>query len=138
MKTELQFLHPELCITLNIGGQYFETTVGILTRDPFSILAACCRQKALFRSCEEGHAIFFDRDWWIFRHILSYLRSNTLPNELETLKELYKEASFYRLLSLQRAIEEVPISQISNLTTHINFDTKAGYGTRERTHLQKK
>ena len=34
---------------------------------------------------------------------------------METLKEMYKEASFYRLESLQRSIEEIPVSQISNI-----------------------
>lgn len=138
MKSELQFLDNESYIALNIGGQIFETTVEILTRDPFSILAACCRQKPFFKSCEEGEAIFFDRDWWIFRHILSYLRSNILPNELETLKELYKEASFYRLESLQRSIEEVPISQISNLTNHVYNGPKINCSTKDFACFQTK
>lgn len=114
-KTELQFLDSETHISLNIGGQLFETTVDILTRDPYSILAACCRVKPLFKTCNDGKTIYFDRDWWIFKHILSYLRSNILPTELETLKELYKEASYYRIESLQRSIEEIPVNQITNV-----------------------
>ena len=73
----------------------------------------------IFHPNEDG-IFFFDRDWWLFRHILSYLRSNVLPNELETLKELYAEASYYRLESLQRAIEDIPIDQISNHTPQIS------------------
>ena len=138
MRNELQFLDPEDYITLNIGGQLFETTVDILTRDPFSILAACCRKKPLFKTCDDGKTIFFDRDWWIFRHVLSYLRSNILPNELETLKELYKEASFYRLESLQRSIEEIPVSEISNLTNHINQGSRMDSGTRETSNFRTK
>jgi hypothetical protein len=105
---------------LNIGGQLFETTVAVLTRDPYSILAACCRKDRdpLIPVGSDG-LIYFDRDWWLFRHILSFLRSNILPNELETLKELYLEASFYRLESLQRSIEEIPVDRISNLTPQI-------------------
>jgi hypothetical protein len=104
-----------------VGGQIFETTAAVLTRDPYSILAACCRKVPDFRipTSEDG-IIFFDRDWWLFRHILSFLRSNILPNELETLKELYLEASYYRLESLQRSIEEIPIDQLSNLTPQIS------------------
>lgn len=117
---ELQFLDPDTLISLNVGGQLFETSVDILTRDPFSILAAYCRSTPLFRCGPDGKTFFIDRDWWIFRHILSYLRSSILPNELETLKELYKEASFYRLEALQRSIEEIPLSKITNLSHHIN------------------
>jgi hypothetical protein len=123
--TEFQFLDPQTLINLNIGGQLFEITVDILTRDPFSILAACCRVKPLFQKSEDGKTIYFDRDWWIFRHIVSYLRSNILPNEIETLKELYKEASFYRLESLQRSIEEIPVSEISNFNAETpQFSTR--------------
>ena len=99
----------------------FETTVSVLTRDPYSILAACCRKEHDPQlPIREDGVIFFDRDWWLFRHILSYLRSNILPNELETLKELYLEASFYRLESLQRSIEEIPIERLTNLTPQIS------------------
>ena len=49
---------------------------------------------------------------------MAFLRSHVLPNELETLKELYQEATFYRLETLQRAIEEIPLDQISNIIYH--------------------
>jgi hypothetical protein len=99
----------------------FETTVAVLTRDPYSILAACCRKQRDPRlPIREDGTIFFDRDWWLFRHILSFLRSNILPNELETLKELYLEASYYRLESLQRSIEEIPVDRLTNLTPQIS------------------
>lgn len=127
-KPELQFLPPETMISLNVGGQLFETTVDILTRDPYSILAACCREKPIFKTHPDGKTYYFDRDWWIFRHILSFLRSNILPNELETLKEMYKEASFYRLESLQRSIEEIPVSEISNMTPQYGSSTGAQLG----------
>ena len=118
-KPEFTFLNPETPIGLNIGGQIFETTVEILTsKDPYSILAAICRTVPVIKPNEHG-LFFFDRDWWLFRHIIAFLRSNTLPNELETLKELYVEASYYRLESLQKAIESIPISNISNLTPQI-------------------
>jgi hypothetical protein len=119
---EFTFVDPDTHICLNVGGQIFETSTEILSRDPYSILAACCRREinAAFQQNEEG-VIFFDRDWWIFRHVLSYLRSNVLPHELETLKELYTEASYYRLESLQRSIEELPVDSISNLVLIIDL-----------------
>ena len=117
-KEEFTFLSPETGITLNIGGQYFETTVQILTTDPYSLLATCCRVKPLVERAVDG-SFYFDRDWWLFRHILAFLRSRKLPNELQTLKELYKEASFYRLESLQRAIENIPTDQVVNYSPNI-------------------
>jgi len=118
-RPELDFVHPDTAVGLNVGGQIFETTAGILTRDPYSILAACCRKAGSPIPQNADGTFRFDRDWWLFRHILSYLRSNILPNELETLKELYTEASYYRLEALQRAIEGMPLDQVTNLTPQI-------------------
>jgi hypothetical protein len=109
---EITFLESETAVTLNVGGQLFETTVGILTRDPFSILAALCREISPLSDHESDRLIFIDRDWWIFRHVLSYLRSNVLPTDIETLKELYSEATYYRLELLQKAIEDMPLDHI--------------------------
>ena len=129
-RPEFDFVDRNERICLNVGGQYFETTAGILTRDPYSILASCCRKTNIPIKQDADGTFYIDRDWWLFRHILSYLRSNILPNELETLKELYVEASFYRLESLQKAIEEMPLDQVTNLTPNIEvkwpgIDTKS-------------
>ncbi len=103
----------------NVGGQIFETTAGVLTREPFSVLAAYCRVSPIM-PCEPTSGVFFiERDWWLFRHILTYLRSNVLPNEFETLKELYLEAAFYRLEGLQKAIENLPLEEVKNLGSQI-------------------
>jgi hypothetical protein len=118
-RPELDYVSADTAIGLNVGGQIFETTAGILTRDPYSMLAACCRKSESPIPQDKDGTFRFDRDWWLFRHILSFLRSNILPNELETLKELYTEASFYRLETLQRAIEGMPLDQVTNLTPQI-------------------
>mmetsp|Transcript_3390 Transcript_3390/g.4679 ORF Transcript_3390/g.4679 Transcript_3390/m.4679 type:complete len:205 (+) Transcript_3390:3-617(+) len=117
-KNEFCFLDAETIVGINVGGQFFEVPVAVLAKDPYSILAGLCRQNPIIQPDEEG-VFFIDRDWWLFRHILTFLRSNTLPNELETLKELYVESSFYRLESLQNAIENIPIDQVSNLSPQI-------------------
>ena len=115
---EYTFIPEETTVVMNVGGQIFETSCEILTKDPYSLLAACCRTVPIMTHNEEG-MFYFDRDWWLFRHIISFLKQNVLPNEIETLKELYTEASYYRLESLQRAIEAVPVSSIQNLTPQI-------------------
>jgi len=112
LQPEFDFRDDGEIMKFNIGGQFFEIQVGVLTRDPFSILAALCRKSPPV--CEDSNGIFFfDRDWWIFRHILNFLESNQLPRELETLRELYAEASFYRIESLQKSIEDIPVEQIT-------------------------
>lgn len=119
-KEEFLFKDAKTEITLNVGGQIFECPISVLTRDPYSVLAACCRVTPSIKPDTDG-VFFFDRDWWLFRHILTFLRSNILPNEVETLKELYVEASFYRMESLQKAIEEKPVNQILNLSPQISI-----------------
>ena len=110
-KPEFDFLPLEDTIQFNIGGQNFDASVGILIKDPSSTLAVCCRKSCPFKQDTEKR-YYFDRDWWLFRLILSFLRSNVLPSDMETLKELYKEAAFYRLEMLKEAIENVPINQV--------------------------
>ena len=116
---ELTFVEPEKEVVFNVGGQIFETTAGVLTREPFSVLAAYCRVEPII-ACEPTSGVFYlERDWWLFRHILTYLRSNVLPNEFETLKELYVEAAYYKLEGLQKAIENLPLSEIKNMSSAI-------------------
>ena len=43
---------------------------------------------------------------WIFRHILQFLRTDSLPDDPLLLEEMYNEATFYRLGSLRKAIED--------------------------------
>ena len=126
---ELSFVDPSTEMVLNVGGQIFETSAGILTKEPFSTLAAFCRKEPVIPAEPTSGVYFIERDWWLFRHILTYLRSNILPNEFETLKELYVEAGFYRLEGLQKAIENLPIHEVKNLSAQItgtNVNTLPG------------
>ncbi len=98
-------------MAINVGGQIFEVPAEVLIADPYSLLAACCRLNPPLKPNEEG-LYYFDRDWWLFRHILTFLKTKQLPRELETLKELYKEASFYRMNSLKLAIETIDVNEL--------------------------
>lgn len=53
-------------------------------------------------------SVTYERDWWLFRYILAFLRDGTLPGDQETslLIALYKEAAFYNMVELQHAIED--------------------------------
>ena len=110
---EFDFVHNDSAVLLNVGGQLVEISTEELTRDPASLLAALCRRQPL-DGVAPREVYFIDRDWWLFRHIVNYLRHDTLPSELETLKELYREASYFRLSSLQHAIEQIPVGRINS------------------------
>ena len=56
---------------------------------------------------DDNGYFFFDRDWWLFRYVLNFLRDGTLPEQEGLLRDLYYEASFYCLTSMQRSIEVV-------------------------------
>ncbi|TMW62942.1 hypothetical protein Poli38472_005560 [Pythium oligandrum] len=101
-----QFLPASEVVAFNVGGQLFKSTVKVWTRDRFSILAQLCTTKPkLPKLCLEEDAYYFDRDFWIFQFIYAFLRDNALPDAIETLRELYCEASFYRIGLLRHAIE---------------------------------
>lgn len=59
----------------------------------------------------EPRIVYLDRDWYIFRYIFLFLRDKTLPEEVETLRELYYEASYYRIALLRHAIEARLVEQ---------------------------
>lgn len=59
----------------------------------------------------EEDAYYFDRDGWIFQFIYAFLRDSVLPDEIDILRELYCEASFYRIGLLRHAIEAKMIGE---------------------------
>lgn len=92
-------------IQLSVGGMLFETTEEVLLRDKGSVLAQLCGPAPPVQLDKEGY-FQFDRDWWIFRHIMLFLRDGMLPSDHKLLAHLYREANFWNLKSLQWAIEE--------------------------------
>ena len=91
-------------IKLNVGGQLFETTAGTLLRDPDSMLAAMAGPEGP-QLVNDG-CYYIDRDWWLFRHVLTFLRDGKLPSRRRLLSQLYREADFYNLVLLRRAVRE--------------------------------
>lgn len=56
------FVSSDDQVILNVGGQKFQTTAGVLCRDRFSLLACICKTAPPIRKDEDG-AFFFERDW---------------------------------------------------------------------------
>lgn len=56
------FVSGDEQIVLNVGGQKFQTTAGVLCRDRFSLLACICKTSSPITKDEDG-AFFFERDW---------------------------------------------------------------------------
>lgn len=82
-------------VTLNVGGQHFETRRQTLEGSE-SYFAALLRSE--LRSEEDDEVLFVDRDPTHFRHVLNYLRgSATFPAQPHELQQLAAEADFYCL-----------------------------------------
>ena len=109
-------------VKVNVGGQLFELSEVILTREPGSLLSALLEDDSPLTNGEEG-VVHVDRDWWTFRHILKFLRDGVLPRDKELLTLLYKEASFWRLRNLKLAIEE---ERLNLRRRTLRWDDKAG------------
>eukprot|EP00871_Galdieria_phlegrea_P002748 jgi/Galph1/3474/GphlegSOOS_G2132.1 len=98
---------PNMVVKLNVGGKYFETTVDTLTKDKESMLSAMFSGKYAIQKDDQG-AVFLDRDGDRFRHILNYLRSNTLHvgENIQLLGEILEEAEYFGLQSLVDKLRE--------------------------------
>jgi hypothetical protein len=113
---------PQKRLRLNVGGQIFEINVSKLDNDPDSLLAALAAEDCPLFGDDRGKRVaYVDRDWWTFRHVLAFLRDGVLPASPSLALPLYREAAFWRLGSLQRAVEETHL----HLTrTKIDVDAK--------------
>ena len=98
MSKKLDQVHFSSTVKLNVGGQYFTTSIQTLRKDPNSMLAAMFSGKFNTKPSEDG-SFFIDRDGTYFRFILNYLRNDELilPEGATFLKELRKEAEFYQI-----------------------------------------
>lgn len=96
-------------LKLSVGGQAFEVSCAILLREPGSLLAAIAGGPG--KSPVSGNAegvVHIDRDWWLFRLVLNFLRHGVaaLPRKKAVLKQLHAEAEYFNLPVLRRAIQD--------------------------------
>eukprot|EP01113_Clastostelium_recurvatum_P000321 TRINITY_DN10141_c0_g1_i2.p1 TRINITY_DN10141_c0_g1~~TRINITY_DN10141_c0_g1_i2.p1 ORF type:complete len:234 (+),score=32.43 TRINITY_DN10141_c0_g1_i2:49-750(+) len=109
-------------VSLNVGGTIYMTTQGTLSdRDPRSMLARLVSGPVPSTLDSAGN-IFIDRDGYLFRHVLNYLRDGVeriqphlrdvskIPTPLA--HDLLAEAKFYQLGELQSYIWGVITNEI--------------------------
>lgn len=98
-------------VTLNVGGEKFETTRQTLLNDPSSMLAKMFDPVSpLQPGVLRDGAYFIDRDPTYFRVILNYLRSGQLIVDGSVPIEAVKtEASYFGLVDLEEQVNQKTI-----------------------------
>ena len=111
MFKKLDQVHFSSTVKLNVGGQYFTTSLQTLTKDPNSTLAAMFSGRFEMKPSEDG-SFFIDRDGTHFRFILNFLRTGklTLPEGATFTKELEEEAEFYQIQGLIDALSPAKLT----------------------------
>lgn len=94
-------------IELNVGGQVYVTRHSTLLSVPNSLLWTMFSQKKPTELTTDSKGRFFlDRDGFLFRYILDYLRDQTLvlPDYFKEKASLLKEAEYFQLQELARRL----------------------------------
>ena len=106
---KLDHVHFASTIKLNVGGQYFTTSLQTLTKDKGSMLHAMFSGRFDTKPAEDG-SYFIDRDGTNFRYILNYLRTGYLliPDDKLIRKEILEEAEFYQIRGIVNQLHPRP------------------------------
>ncbi|XP_054627753.1 BTB/POZ domain-containing protein KCTD12-like [Dunckerocampus dactyliophorus] len=94
-------------VELNVGGQVYVTRLETLTAVPDSLLWAKFSQSSPEDLPKDSKGrFFFDRDGFLFRYILDFLRDSELflPEFFKERRRLQKEADFFQLPELSRRL----------------------------------
>lgn len=97
---------PEI-VELNVGGQVYVTRLETLTAVPNSLLWTKFTQSSPGDLPKDGKGrFFFDRDGFLFRYVLDYLRDSELylPEFFKERRRLQKEADYFQLPELSRRL----------------------------------
>ena len=112
---KLEHVHFAKTIKLNVGGQYFTTSLETLTKDPGSMLHAMFSGRFDTKPAEDG-SYFIDRDGTHFRYILNYLRTGRLilPDDTMTWEEVFVEAEFYQVQGIIDEMKPKPVEEFDS------------------------
>ena len=122
---KLEHVHFAKTIKLNVGGQYFTTSLETLTKDPGSMLHAMFSGRFDTKPAEDG-SYFIDRDGTHFRHILNYLRTGQLivPEDKVVCKELLREAEFYQIQGILAELTRKPKPKLFEESVILNEEQR--------------
>lgn len=94
-------------IELNVGGVFYTTAIGTLTKEPDSLLGQLFTGRAKDQPVKDSKGkCFIDRDGVLFRYVLDYLRNQklVLPESFQETERLKHEADYYRLPGMVRCL----------------------------------
>jgi len=96
-------------VILNVGGEKYTTSIDTLTaREQGTYFTDLFARQWEAERDPKDESIFIDRNGKLFAHILEYLRTGTVPNNVksdDSLREnLVREADFFRLPKLQNLL----------------------------------
>ncbi|XP_077163599.1 BTB/POZ domain-containing protein KCTD12-like [Paroedura picta] len=97
---------PEI-VELNVGGQVYITRHNTLISIPGSLLWEMFTQKSTRSLARDNKGRFFvDRDGFLFRYILDYMRDQqlVLPEHFPERSRLQREAEFFKLPELVKTL----------------------------------
>ncbi|XP_061755683.1 BTB/POZ domain-containing protein KCTD16-like [Nerophis ophidion] len=128
---------PSDVLELNVGGQVYYTRHGTLTAFPNSLLGKLFSNKKgssndLSRDFRGRY--FIDRDGFLFRYVLDYLRDKqvVLPDHFPERGRLKREADYFQLPDLAKLLS----SEESKLLPddHSDLDEASTQGSEQRYH----
>lgn len=95
-------------VHIDVGGTIYTSSLETLTKHPESRLARMFNGSIPIVLDSLKQHYFIDRDGKMFRHILNFLRTNTLaiPEYFPEMELLYEEVKFYDIPALQKLVEE--------------------------------
>lgn len=97
-------------VILDVGGEKYTTSVETLTREKETFFTALFSKQWQLERDPDDKSIFIDRDGKLFYHILAYLRTGKVPNDImsnESLRQqLIVEAEYFRLHDLIHQLTE--------------------------------
>ncbi|KGL77278.1 BTB/POZ domain-containing protein KCTD8, partial [Tinamus guttatus] len=138
---------PEV-VELNVGGQVYVTRHATLLSVPDSTLAT------MFSPCRGGPAaarqlprdsrarFFIDRDGFLFRYVLDYLRDKqlALPEHFPEKERLLREAEYFQLGDLVKLLSPKVAKQgsLNDEGCQSDLEDSASQGSGERAALDKR
>ncbi|XP_073501662.1 BTB/POZ domain-containing protein KCTD8 [Phyllobates terribilis] len=104
--SEMSYPFPDV-VELNVGGQVYVTKYSTLTSVPDSTLYSMFSRNNVKELPRDNRSRFFiDRDGFLFRYVLDYLRDKqlSLPDHFPEKERLLREAEYFQLNDLVKLL----------------------------------